>query len=155
MGVAVQECLEYLGVKTDHIAVRTSYSGMSSYAETSARDEAIRVHGLQYLLDNLNADDTLLIVDDVISSGRSMTAVREQLAKKCRRNMPDDIRIAAPWYRPLENKSGSAPDYFVHNTGDWLVMPYELSGLTAAEIAANKPGLAPILERLKRTLAAG
>jgi hypothetical protein len=30
-GGMVQQCLQYLGVETDHIAIRTSYRGMSDY----------------------------------------------------------------------------------------------------------------------------
>lgn len=155
VGIAVQECFEYLGVRTDHIAVRTSYAGMDSYSEMVADNGAIRVHGLQYLLENLNADHSLLIVDDVVSSGRSMAAVRGELARKSRANMPEDVRVAAPWYKPAQNKTGHIPDYFLRETDDWLVMPYELNGLDPAEIAANKPGLAPILERLRHVLKKG
>ena len=50
VGIYVQECLQYLGVKTDHIAIRTSYRGMESYQRNVERPEQIRVHGLQRLL---------------------------------------------------------------------------------------------------------
>ena len=33
VGIYVQECLQYLGVKTDHISIRTSYRGQPSYGE--------------------------------------------------------------------------------------------------------------------------
>ena len=54
VGIYVQECLQYLGVKTDHIAIRTSYRGQPSYGEMIENPESIRVHGLQYLFENLN-----------------------------------------------------------------------------------------------------
>ena len=58
--------------------------------------------------------------------------------------MPDDIRVAALWYRP----GGTAkPDYHLHETNQWLVLPYELSGLSREEIAEHKPFLVPLLER--------
>ena len=68
VGIYVQECLQYLGVKTDHIAIRTSYRGQPSYGELIDNPERIRVHGLQYLFENLDREDKLLIVDDVLSS---------------------------------------------------------------------------------------
>ena len=34
IGIYVQECLQFLGFKTDHISIRTSYEGLQSYAET-------------------------------------------------------------------------------------------------------------------------
>ena len=33
VGIAVQEGLDYFGVKTDHIAIRTSYTGARSYSQ--------------------------------------------------------------------------------------------------------------------------
>mgnify|MGYP000433413233 CR=1 FL=1 len=63
VGIYVQECLQYLGVKTDHIAIRTSYQGLPSY-QAMIDEQTIKVHGLKYLLENLNRDDKLLIVDE-------------------------------------------------------------------------------------------
>lgn len=146
VGIYVQECLQYLGVKTDHIAIRTSYRGMQSYLKDVDKPQNIRVHGLQYLYESMNADDSLLIVDDVFSSGQNIEAVISRLESKTKRNMPHDVRIAVPYYKPTKNRTGRVPDYFLHETDDWLVLPYEITGLSEAEIAAHKPWLSPILE---------
>ena len=53
-----------------------------------------------------------------------------------------------PWYKPGRNRTDRVPDYHVHTTDDWLVMPYEIAGLTRDEIAANKPWMLPILDSL-------
>jgi hypoxanthine phosphoribosyltransferase len=148
VGIAVQEGLEFLGIKTDHIAIRTSYRGAPSYNEMVSKADAIRVHGLQYLLENLCAHHSLLIVDDVYSTGSSVKAVVDQLAQKTRRNLPHDIRIAAVWYRPTD-ETLSVPDYFLHETRDWLVLPYELSGLSLEELRKNRPELDDIVDRLQ------
>lgn len=148
VGIAVQEGLEYFGVKTDHIAIRTSYSGAHRYSEMVSKADEIRVHGLQYLLENLCSHHTMLIVDDVYSTGSSVRAVIDQLARKTRRNLPHDIRTGTVWYRPTE-KTLRAPDYFVHETGDWLVLPYEMSGLSLDELRENRPELADIFDRLQ------
>jgi hypoxanthine phosphoribosyltransferase len=148
VGIAVQEGLEHFGISTDHIAVRTSYAGQASYARMVDRAGSIRVHGLQYLLETLCAHHSLLIVDDVYSTGYSVQAVIDQLARKARRNLPHDIRIATVWYRPTE-KTVREPDFYVHETKDWLVLPYELSGLTVDELERHKPELAPVIERLR------
>jgi hypoxanthine phosphoribosyltransferase len=147
VGIAVQEGLDYFGVATDHIAIRTSYSGARGYTQMISEGENIRVHGLQYLLENLSAHHSLLIVDDVYSTGSSVNAVISQLARKTRRNLPEDIRIATVWYRPSE-KTLQTPDYFVHETSDWLVLPYELSGFSIQELRENRPEMAGLLERL-------
>jgi hypothetical protein len=31
------------------------------------------------------------------------------------------------------------PDYYVHETDQWLVFPHEIQGLTREEILMNKP----------------
>ncbi len=147
VGIAVQEGLEYFGVKTDHIAVRTSYSGVDAY-EKMVTKQRIRVHGLDYLLDTLCHEHSLLIVDDVLSTGKSLKAVINQLKKKTRRNLPHDIRIATVWFRPTE-RTVQRPDYFVHETADWLVLPYELTGMSVDEIKSSRPELADIAERLR------
>ena len=147
VGIAVQEGLDYFGTKTDHIAIRTSYEGARSYSQMVSKAESIRVHGLQYLLENLSAHHSLLIVDDVYSTGSSVNAVIKQLAKKTRRNLPQDIRVATVWYRPTE-KTLRTPEYFVHETSDWLVLPYELSGFSIDELRENRPEMLGLIERL-------
>lgn len=149
VGIYVQECLQYLGVESDHIAVRTSYRGREDYLRKLEQGAAIRAHGLQYLVDNLNAEDSLLIVDDVYSTGRNVQAVTTQLRDKTRRNMPKQLRIAALYYRVDPARPSSPPDYFLHQTRDWLVLPYELTGLSREELLDNKPWIVPLLDELK------
>jgi hypothetical protein len=148
VGIAVQEGLDYFGIKTDHIAIRTSYTGLPDYSKMVDKADGIRVHGLQYLLENLSSEHSLLIVDDVYSTGSSVSAVIETLSRKTRRNLPKDIRIATVWYRPTD-RTIRPPDYFVHETNDWLILPYELSGLSIEELHAHKPELANIIDRLR------
>ncbi len=59
-----------------------------------------------------------------------------------------DIRIASVWYRPTD-RTIRAPDYFVHETADWLILPYELSGLSIPELREQRPELASIIDRLE------
>jgi hypoxanthine phosphoribosyltransferase len=147
VGIAVQEGLDYFGVKTDHIAIRTSYTGARSYSQMVDSAGSIRVHGLQYLLENLCSHHSMLIIDDVYSTGSSVTAVMQQLARKTRRNLPQDIRVGTVWYRPSE-KTLRVPEYYVHETSDWLVLPYELSGFSVNELTENRPEMADLLKRL-------
>ncbi len=143
VGIAVQEYFEFRGVETDHIAIRTS-----SYTDIGQQSKNIRVHGLHYIIENVNAEDSLLIVDDVFDSGRSIKAVLEELSEKTRRNMPKDLKIACPWYKPGNNKTGIVPDYYIHETDKWLVFPHELSGLTIEEIKEGKQDLREICDLL-------
>lgn len=53
-------------------------------------------------------------------------------------NIPKDIRTGCPWYKPTNKQVDITPDYFVHESKDWLVFPHELSGLTPDEISTGK-----------------
>ena len=141
VGIAVQELLDAFGVPSDHIAIRTS-----SYTGIEARARQVRVHGLGYVVRNVDAGDPLLLVDDVFDTGLSLKAVIDNLHERCRRNTPEEIRIATPWYKPANNRTDLVPDYFVHETDRWLVFPHELDGLSREEILANKPGMRALYE---------
>jgi hypoxanthine phosphoribosyltransferase len=143
IGIAVQEFFEYKDTPTDHIAVRTS-----SYYGINQQAKEIKVHGLHYLIENANADDRLLIVDDVFDSGRSVEALVSQIHSQMRLNTPKDIRIATPWYKPANNKTDIVPDYYVNDSDEWLVFPHELSGLTKDEIKDGKAELGSIMDIL-------
>ncbi len=133
VGIAVQEILEFHGVSTDHIAIRTS-----SYSGIDKQERSVRVFALGYLVDTLNPEDNLLIVDDVFDSGRSIEAFLKELGERCRHNMPKDVRVATVYSKPSRNKTALQPDFFIHETEDWLIFPHELDGLTKDEICANK-----------------
>jgi hypoxanthine phosphoribosyltransferase len=144
IGIAVQEFFDFKKVVTDHIAVRTS-----SYYGINQQSKEIKVHGLHYIIENANASDGLLIVDDVFDSGRSVEALIKQLETLSRNNMPKDVRVACPWYKPKNNKVDRVPDYYVHESDEWLVFPHELSGLSHSEIAEGKKDLVNILDLFK------
>ena len=145
VGIYVQECLQTLGVETNHISVRTSYRGLPAYQNMIDAPKEIRVHGIQYLIENLNADDSLLIVDDVCSSGYSIQAVQTRLQQTLKRNYPKQVKSAVLWHRPKLRRTEVQPDYYLHTTDEWLVFPYELKGLTPEEIQQNKPLVAPLI----------
>ena len=61
IGIAVQEFLEVLGVSSDHIAIRTShYSGINQH------NQNVQVYGLNYVIRQLESEDSLLIVEFVL-----------------------------------------------------------------------------------------
>jgi len=145
VGITVQELLDFYGIETDHISIRTS-----SYAGLDARREGrVRVHGLGYLEQQMNAEDSLLIVDDVFDTGLSVKAIIDKLRRRCRRNLPEDLRVATAYYKPEKNRTDFEPDFTVHRTSDWLVFPHEMQGLTLAEMRAGKPHLAQVIDALE------
>ena len=135
VGIAVQELLSYNGIECDHIAVRTS-----SYTGIDQQEKQVRVYALGYLVDTLGPDDRLLVIDDVFDSGRSVEAFLHELAGRCRYNMPETVGIATVYYKPGRNVTKLKPDFYVHETEDWLVFPHEICGLTEEEIQTHKQG---------------
>ena len=143
VALVVQECFAYLGVPTEHTTIRTSYSGREQYEQSMRRFEGIRVHGKSYALETLRADDRLLIVDDVFRSGRHTLAVVDQLRLGLRRNMPREVRIATIWKHAQSD--ATQLDYFLNETDRWIVLPYELSGLSSEELREHKSELSTLL----------
>ena len=94
IGIAVQEFLSVLGVKSDHVAIRTSY-----YSGIDAKKDSVQVYGLNYVIRKLESEDRLLIVDDVHDTGNSISQIITDLKKACKKNTPE-IKIATPYYKP-------------------------------------------------------
>ena len=139
VGMAVQEILAYCGVASDHIAIRTS-----SYVGVDQRGN-VAVHGLNYIIKKVRHDDRVLIVDDVFDTGNTIVAVIDELTRRARGNTPEDIRVAVPWYKPTRNETDRVPEYYLHETAEWLVFPHELDALTAEEMKATRPELHEIV----------
>ena len=142
IGIAVQEFLDVLGIESDHIAIRTS-----SYTGIGQRSKQVKVHGLSYIIRQLESEDSLLIVDDVHDTGLSIEQAIKDLTSACKKNTPH-IRVATPYFKPNNNKTNSIPDYYIHETDNWLVFPHELHGLSADEIRQHKPELAELVEKM-------
>ena len=140
MGIAMQELLAYRGVHADHITVRTS-----SYHDIDKQASEVKVYNMSYLIKKVSHDDSLLIVDDVLDTGKSIEAIVDTLKIKTRRNNPHDIRVAVPYYKPKRNVTQREPDYYLHETDQWLKFPHSLEGLTHQEVRDHRPELAAIL----------
>lgn len=143
VGIAVQELLEYFGISTDHIAIRTSF-----YTAPGEHAAAVRVHGLGYVIDHIRKADSVLIVDDVYDTGLSLQQIVNDILAECGDN-PPEIRLATPYFKPDNNRTDRVPDYYLHETNKWLVFPHELTGMSARELLAHKPGIDALREKLE------
>ena len=146
IGIAVQEFFSVLGVPSDHIAIRTSH-----YKGIDERNTEVQVYGLNYVIKQVESDDSLLIVDDVHDTGVSIEKIVSDLQAACKKNTPE-IRIATPYFKPSKNKTRRTPDYFLHETDKWLVFPHELDGLSIDEIRANKPEVSDLIEKITKII---
>ena len=146
VGIAVQEFLDVLNVPSDHIAIRTSH-----YKSMNERDASVQVYGLNYIIKKVEAEDSLLIVDDVHDTGISIQQIVSDIEKACKKNTPE-IRVATPYFKPSKNKTDRKPDYYLHETDKWLVFPHELEGLSLSEIKANKPEVSDLIKHIEKII---
>ncbi len=146
IGIAVQEFFSVLGVPSDHIAIRTSH-----YKGIDDRSTEVQVYGLNYIIKQVESDDSLLIVDDVHDTGISIEKIVSDLRSACKKNTPE-IRVATPYFKPSKNKTSRTPDYYLHETDRWLVFPHELDGLSIEEIRANKPEVSDLIEKITKII---
>ncbi len=145
VGVAVQELFEYCGIAVDHIAIRTSlYSGLDQ------RERRVKVHNLDYVFNNFTTENKLLIVDDVFDTGLTIKAVLAEIRNNLGVGQHGDIRVAMPWFKPARNKTDLTPDYYLHETDDWLVFPHELCDLSDEDIARKGGKVTDIVRRLRQ-----
>lgn len=136
IAIAVHEYLQHRGHRCEHLPVRvTSYKGIDEPAER------VDIHGLATLIAETAAFQRLLIVDDVLDTGRSLATLLGAL----RHSKAQELRTACPWYKPGNTRTGLVPDYYLSETEAWLVFPHELEGLSTDEIRAGKGSLATLL----------
>lgn len=128
IGCYVHEYLGYKGIESDHIAIRTSrYTGVDCAAEE------VIVHNLTYLKEQAKAGDSILLVDDVWDSGKSIDAFTKKIEQELG-HLKLVVRVATVFYKPSRNHLLTSPDYYVEETDEWLVFPHELEGLSKEEI---------------------
>ena len=143
IGIAVQEFLDVLGVPSDHIAIRTSH-----YTGIDKRNSQVQVYGLNYVIKQVESEDSLLIVDDVHDTGISIQKIILDLQAACKKNTPE-IKVATPYFKLQKSKTDRKPDFYLHETEKWLIFPHELEGLTLDEIIEFKPELSDLVKKIK------
>lgn len=143
VGMAVQEVMSYCGVKSDHIAIRTS-----SYTGVDKRG-SVAVHGLNYIIKKIRHKDRVLIIDDVFDTGNTIKAVIDEIERRARGNTPKDIKVAVPWFKPTRNETELTPDFYLKETAEWLVFPHELDALTPEETQKARPEIHRIVYEAK------
>ena len=99
------------------------------------------------MIRQLESEDSLLIVDDVHDTGLSIQQIISDLKTACKKNTPE-IKVATPYFKPSKNKTDRKPDFYLHETDEWLVFPHELDGLTIDEIKENKPAVKDLIEKM-------
>jgi len=130
--------------RVNHIDIRTS-----KYYGIDKAHAKVQVHGLHYLAEIVDVDTKVLIVDDIFDTGLTIAAIFDALREKLGDKMPKNIRVATVFFKPERNQTFRKPDYFIHNTNEWVVFPHEVEGMDLAEIEESKgPVIADIFRRI-------
>jgi hypoxanthine phosphoribosyltransferase len=130
VSLPMSELFKYGNIPTDSVSIRTSrYIGINKTAPV------VQVHNLGYLTERITKTSKILLVDDVFDSGVSIDAVFNALQDKLGDKMPDDIRTATVYYKPTRNVTSRTPNYYIHESDEWIVFPHEIEGLTIEDIS--------------------
>ena len=132
VGITMHEYFKYHDLKTDHIPIRTS-----KYDGVDKQKKNLEIYGLGYLIERVNADDSVLFVDDVWDTGSTMQGTLQELRNRARLNTPRNIKVATPYFKPLRNETSLEPDFYLHTINKWIYFPHELEDLTVEEITAE------------------
>ena len=135
VGLAIDEYLSIRGIAVSHRVVQAqSYQGIERRGE-------VRIADAESLVASLAPDARILVADDILDSGRTLTALRTLLGTASR-----EVRVAVVYWRSDRSSACGAPDYFCHSTDRWVVFPHELVGLKPEDWHKKGPAIQHLLE---------
>ena len=76
---------------------------------------------LQFPGDTLISGKRLLVVDDIWDSGKTIAAVKQRLDTSAA-----IYEVAVLHYKPGNSQVEGQPDYYIQETDEWIVYPWEL-----------------------------
>ena len=140
-GVALHEFLEFTGWDCDHLPLKcASYTGIGE-----AQEQVEFVLG-DAVFQRIKRGAKILVVDDVLDSGRTAFAVRNKIL-----SLGAQMRIACPYVKSAMHKFDCRADYFVKDFIDrWIVFPHEICGLSANEVGEKDGVLMRALSECKK-----
>ncbi|NKB87539.1 MAG: hypoxanthine phosphoribosyltransferase [Acidobacteria bacterium] len=133
-GIAIQEYFRWRGHDFYHTAIRTQ--SMEGLEKAGGFD----IRGLEHVIDNVDADHSLLIVDNLFETGRTVFEVVEHLRRRARRNMPR-VQVATVYFTPSKRQFLVGPDYWLHEVEDVPVFPHELGAMQPDAVRDVDPAL--------------
>lgn len=131
VGLGVDGYFRTRGIFLNHTTIATeSYTGIRQQGD-------VTVKGLEHVIDVVCPEDGLLIVDDVLESGRTIQRVLEVLRARARANAPLDVRVATVHRKPDCVEFSGVPVISLQDlpADVWIDYPHELSDLVDAEDA--------------------
>ena len=85
-------------------------------------------------------------MDDVWDTVLTIHMIRRRLNSLFSEKGKPTTKSAVIFFKPEQNKADERPDFYLHETNNWIVFPHELVGLTGKEILEHKPAFAKFLK---------
>lgn len=133
-GIVIQEFFRWKGHDPYHTAIRTQS------LEGVLQGDGFDIKGFEHVIDEVEAEDQLLLIDDFFDTGRTIYEVVRHLRHKARRNTPE-VRVAVVYYRPRRRRFLVGPDYYLHEVESPPLLPDRITELREDEIHALDPEL--------------
>ena len=132
VGVAMHEYFKYTGWDVRHYPLKcSSYSAIgenSGEVEFFLKDELLR---------QFSKGENVLVVDDVFDTGKTAKSMKDVLSSS-----GVNSKIACVYWKREKNTVDIQPDYYAADmSGDWIVFPHEIEGLSIDEIGEKDPFL--------------
>ena len=144
VGVGIHEFMKVVGWDVRHIAVKCS-----SYSGIGENEGDVCFECCEEAFGGIGAGERILVVDDVFDTGKTAAAVRKRIEAAGAR-----MRMATVYWKPDSNETLLKPDYFVKPcSGDWIVFPHEMEGLSREELKRKDPELARLMEATSAAIA--
>jgi len=126
-GIVLQEYFRWRGHDPYHTAIRTQSLEGVLYGD------GFDIKGFEHVIDVVEADQRLLVVDDLFETGRTIYEVVRYLRRHARRNAPE-VRVAVVYYRPALRRFLVGPHYHLHAIEARPVFPDRPTRMTEAEV---------------------
>ena len=134
IGIAVHEYFVYKHRRKDHRVI-----ACRSYAGTEPLDR-LDIAVNEQDLAMIRPGRRVLIIDDIFDTGRTAMRIKELVVSR-----GAEARIATLFWKPANNRTAGRPDYYLHQTDQWVVFPHELEGLTPEEVRQKGPVVYDVL----------
>ena len=115
------------------IDVQSAVITIKSYVDIGKQSDKIELDISKKVMSDLRESNNILIVDDILDSGRTMKVLLEKLKRS---NIRGKIKVSSVYYKP--KTCSIFPDYYLNETDQWVVFPHELEGLLPQEIKDKK-----------------
>ncbi len=98
--------------------VRTVYSlGVQSYDRMQQGNISLV---FPFHIDDIKQFHSILVIDDIVDTGKTIAFVKELFEKH---GITATVKFAALYYK--SQRSFMKPDYYVEETDDWVVFPWQ------------------------------